>query len=72
MARIDPRSQQRQKPPGRCFSQAFDYLNGLARSGLTVTAYQPSPGMIKAGALAGNISTARAKAIYLAMISHNE
>ena len=53
-------------------SRSFDFLDGLARSGLTVAAYQPSSSMVEAGARVGNVSRSQAKAIYLAMITHKE
>ena len=61
-----------QEPQSGALAQTFDFLDGLARSGLTVASYQPSPSMIEAGARIGNVSPAQAKAIYLAMITLNE
>ncbi len=72
MASLDTKWRIDQKPPTGALSQTFGFLDGLARSGLTVASFQPSLGMVEAGARAGNISPAQAKVIYLAMISHNE
>ena len=72
MAFLDTKWQIDRKAPAGTLSETFNFLDGLARSGLTVASYQPSQGMIEAGALAGDISPSRAKEVYLAMISHNE
>mgnify|MGYP007046912848 CR=1 FL=1 len=72
MPLLDSKWRHDEMPPAGALSQTFDFLDGLARSGLTVAPYQPSPGMVQAGAQAGNITESQAKAIYLAMVSHNE
>ena len=72
MATLDAKWQHDEKPPQGALTETFELLDGLARSGLTVAAYNPSLGMIEAGALMGNVSPSQAKAIYLAMITHNE
>ena len=72
MALLDTTWRSENDSPAGPLAQTFDFLNGLARSGLTVATYQPTPGMIAAGAKAGEITPSQAKAIYLAMISHNE
>jgi len=72
MALLDTKYSFDRKPSTDALSQTFSFLDGLARSGLTVASYQPSQGMIEAGSRVGDISPARAKAIYLAMISHHE
>ncbi len=72
MALLDTKWRPEPETSTAALSRTFDFLNELARSGLTVASYQPSPEMIDAGARAGNISAAQAKTIYLAMISHYE
>ena len=72
MASLENSCHHDQKQPEGTLTQTFDFLSGLARSGLTVASYQPSPGMVDAGARTGNVSPSQAKAIYLAMITHNE
>jgi len=72
MATLDTKWHQEQKPPASALTRTFDFLDGLTLSGLAVASYRPSAAMIEAGARAGNISVAQAKAAYMAMISHNE
>ena len=72
MAILDTKWQQELDPPVGALTQTFNFLDGLAQSGLAVASYQPSLEMIEAGASAGNISASQAKAVYMAMISHNE
>lgn len=72
MAILDTKWHQDQSPQVGALTQTFNFLDGLAQSGLAIASYLPSLEMIEAGARAGNISESQAKAVYMAMISHNE
>lgn len=50
------------------FNLSLALVEALGHSGLTVVSLQPTPAMLEAGALAGNIPASDACRVYTAMV----